>query len=83
MGRMKTPRNTTAALVVVAGFLALLLIVYTSGYFLLSNGLTPTLWNPLSVRTYPTRWLAEIYRPAAKVEGAIRGHGIVTQSFED
>ena len=75
---MKQPCQTLAAFVVVTGFVAVLLVPYVSGYFLLSRGLVPTLWNPRAVRTYPTAWLAEIYRPAAEVEGAIRGHGVVT-----
>jgi hypothetical protein len=80
MTSMRERRNAGAALIVVGGFLALVLGVYASGYFLLSDGLLPMLWNPLALRTYPSPWLAAIYRPAAKIEGAIRGHPIDTRA---
>jgi hypothetical protein len=83
MTGMKERRNAGAALIVVGGFLALVLGVYASGYFLLSDGLLPVLWNPIALRTYPSPWMATIFRPAARIEGAIRGHPIVTRSRGD
>jgi hypothetical protein len=75
---MRERRNAGAALIAIGGPLALILALYVSGYFLLSDGLVPTLWSPLVLRTYSSSWLADIYRPAAIVEGAIRGHEIET-----
>ena len=83
MGSMRERSNAGAAVIVIGGPLALILALYVSGYFLLSGGLVPTLWSPIALRSYSSSWLAEIYRPAAMVEGAFRGHMVETRSLSD
>jgi hypothetical protein len=79
---MKQSRGFAAATVVFVFLAALLLVAYVSGYFFLSEGLEIHLLGPSGCRYYPIHWLAVAYRPAAAIEGMIRGREIESLSRE-
>ncbi len=72
---MDERRKPTAAIAVSIIILVptLLLATYVAGYFALP------IRHPVH-RQFPKRWQAEIYKPAAAVEGFLTGHEVRTCS---
>ena len=75
---MRSSRRINAPVIACLALAAVLLVVYAGGYFFLSRGVECAYPGGFGLRTYPTQWLAAIYRPAAMIEGLIRGYTIGT-----
>ena len=67
----RPPSNAAAIAILV--FAVLIPVFYAAGYFMLSDAIYFSLDNGhMAVsRIFPSRWLAELYRPAAIVEDAV------------
>jgi hypothetical protein len=74
---MEARRSWPAPFVIGVLLLAALVGAYFGGYWALSvkhSGATPDDW----CRIFRTPWLAEIYKPAAKVESLVTGDEVTT-----
>lgn len=78
---MKEKRTSAAAPILVALLiLSALMVPYVAGYFWLSHSATGlgVYARPRMVRLYPSRLLAEIFRPAAMIESAVTSYHVST-----
>jgi hypothetical protein len=78
---VKEKRTSAAAPILVAlVILSVSTVPYVAGYFWLgvpADGLG-LYARPRMVRLYPSRWLAEIFRPAAMIESAVTPYMVST-----
>jgi hypothetical protein len=76
MDDARTRINAPAvALAILAGLLA----VYVMSYYLLGKS---GLMGGLQVRVYQSKWQADLYIPAAKVESLLVGHEVGTAHLD-
>ena len=78
-----TSRPSTAAPILAVLAIGLTLFgVYLGGYFWLCET-TINASGTYIVRSYQTKWLRDSFKPAARVEGAIRRSEIETSTVQD
>jgi hypothetical protein len=76
---MENRKPSAAAILIALLIPAALVTAYVAGYFWLSEEATalgmPA--RPRIVRVYSSRLLAEIFRPAARIENAVSSHDVI------
>jgi len=74
---MNEPRRVSVVVVFCLVIMILLAVSYTAGYFALSRS-SPGATPEHRCRIFRLKWLASIYKPAAKVESAVTGDKVST-----
>ncbi len=80
MTLMDTPRITIQAPLFAVALLALLLVIYVSGFYLLGSIGTS---GAVRFHVYKSQWLSLLFTPAAAVESRILGCEVYAAHTED